>query len=336
MDYIKNSWHDIFQSLRIALDVRKLFLGFAILATMGIGIVLYFGFLMYQVVDDYNGLEQQKDAQFGINRLSGDKLGFKDRSLITILRDGDGFAIKNAYLLSLEDVGIKQYTEVQSFEIDNNMVISAELPKIETHKKRLFASHAAKGFTFWRVFILIILGLIIWFFISRWFGAISRIAIVEFAKDERIEMGEALEFVKKNAKPFFWAPLSLVIFFIFLFLAIALWGLVASIPVAGPIIAVLTSPLVLIAGFLMALLVFGGIFSINLYSPAIAAEATDSFDSLSRSFSYFFSKPFHLLWYSLVAIVFVVICIAFVWLLTGLMLCLVSCAAGFGMGENWE
>ncbi len=340
MDYMKNNWHDIFQSLRIALDVRKLFLGFAILATIGIGVVLYFGFLMYQVVGDYNNHEQEKDTQFGISRTNVDKLGFKERNLFTILWDGDGFAIKNAYLLAIEDLGFTQFAEVHTFDIDNNLLgadlYTTSLPKIETQKERLFANHVARGFTFWRVFILIILGLFIWFFISRWFGAISRIAIVEFAKDERIEMGEALEFSKKNAKSFFWAPLSLIIFFLFLFLAVALWGLVGSIPVAGPIIALLTSPLVLISGFLMALLVFGGIFSINLYSPAIATEATDSFDSLSRSFSYFFSKPFHYLWYVLVAMVYGIICIGFVWFITGLILCLISSAAGFGMGENWE
>jgi len=86
----------------------------------------------------------------------------------------------------------------------------------------------------------------------------------------------------------------------------------------------------------MALLVFGGFFSMNLYAPAIATEATDSFDSLSRSFSYFFSKPFHFLWYVLVAMVYGIICIGFVWIITSLILCLISWAAGFGMGENWE
>jgi len=340
MDYMKNSWHDIFQSLRIALDVRKLFLGFAILATIGIGVVLYFGFLMYQVVDDYNNLEQEKNTRFGISRTNVDELGFKERGLFTILWDGDGFAIKNAYLLAIEDMGFTQYTEIHTYALDENLISSTskdiQYPKMETSKERLFANHVARGFTFWRVFILIILGLVIWYFISRWFGAISRIAIVEFAKDERIEMGEALEFAKKNAKPFFWAPISLFLFFAFLFFAIALWGLVGSIPVAGPIIAILTSPLVLIAGFLMALLVFGGFFSMNLYAPAIATEATDSFDSLSRSFSYFFSKPFHFLWYVLVAMVYGIICIGFVWIITSLILCLISWAAGFGMGENWE
>ena len=197
MDYMKNNWHDIFQSLRIALDVRKLFLGFAILATIGIGVVLYFGFLMYQVVDDYNNLEQEKNTRFGISRTNVDELGFKERGLFTILWDGDGFAIKNAYLLAIEDMGFTQYTEIHTYAgLDENMTSSTSTnipyPIMETHKERLFANHVAKGFTFWRVFILIILGLVIWYFISRWFGAISRIAIVEFAKDERIEMGEAL------------------------------------------------------------------------------------------------------------------------------------------------
>ena len=60
-------------------------------------------------------------------------------------------------------------------------------------------------------------------------------------------------------------------------------------------------PLVLVAGFIMAILLMGVLFGFPLMWGAISAEGTDSFDALSRSYAYVFQRPLHYLFYIVVA-----------------------------------
>ena len=62
-------------------------------------------------------------------------------------------------------------------------------------------------------------------------------------------------------------------------------------------------PLVLLAGFVMALLLLGALFGWPLMWGAISAEGTDSFDALSRSYAYTFQRPLSYLFYAAVAAV---------------------------------
>ena len=178
----------------------------------------------------------------------------------------------------------------------------------------------------WKVYVpysifFILLFLTIW---SYFGGAICRIAAYEIAKDgERIETASALKFSGKKFWSFFWAPLICVIGFAFFFLCNflggALGGAIDLIPAVGmigaPLVALLL-PLAVLSGFIMVLILIGTITGSPLFLPAVAAEGTDSFDAVSRGFSYVYSRPWNYIWYQGVAAVYGKICIAFVILFT--------------------
>ncbi len=185
--------------------------------------------------------------------------------------------------------------------------------------------------------------LVIW---SYFGGAISRIAAYEIAKDgERIETAKALRFASKKFWSFFWAPLICAIGFGFFFLCNFVGGLIGKaldvIPYAGvvgaPLVAILL-PLAILSGFIMTLILLGTLAGSSLFAPAVAAEGTDSFDAVSRGFSYVYSRPWHYLWYQGVSAVYGYVCIAFV-ILFAVTMChigLKAGGAGFDLFGFWH
>ena len=172
-------------------------------------------------------------------------------------------------------------------------------------------------------------------FISIWSyfgGAIARIAAYEIAKDgERIETRKALQFSRKKFWSFFWAPLICVIGL--LFFAMCNWAggfvgkLLDFVYVGAPLVAFLL-PLALLSGFIMTLILVGTFTGMPLFAPAVAAEGTDSFDAVSRGFSYVYSRPWHYLWYQAVSSVYGYICIGFV-----IIFAITMCHLGLKTGE---
>ena len=149
-------------------------------------------------------------------------------------------------------------------------------------------------FTTWFLFVWSVFG-----------GAIARIAAVHVARDEKISVRQALRFSTNKLLSFLFAPLIplLILLVIAAVIAAAGWVLF-HIPYVGPIVAGLLFVLALVAGFVMALVLLGLIGGFNLMYPTIAVEGSDSFDAISRSFSYAFARPWRLLWYTLVALVY--------------------------------
>jgi type IV secretory pathway TrbD component len=173
-------------------------------------------------------------------------------------------------------------------------------------------------------------------------GAIARIAAYEIAKDgERIETRKALQFSRRKFWSFFWAPLICVIGFMFFALCNYAGGLVGhvldKIAIGAPLVALLL-PLALLSGFIMTLIAVGTVTGLPLFAPAVAAEGTDSFDAVSRGFSYVYSRPWHFLWYQLVSGAYGYVCIAFV-ILFAILMCHLGISAGgagFELCGAWE
>lgn len=175
--------------------------------------------------------------------------------------------------------------------------------------------------------VIVIIFLFLW---SRFGGAIARIAAYEVAKDERIETSKALRFSKDKLSAFFWAPLLCIIGFVFFYIVVALCGglgwLLDHIRIGAPLVAIFL-PLAILAGFIMLLIAIGSIASVILFKPAVGAEGTDSFDAVSRGFSYVFSKPWHYIWYQLVGNAYGVISIIWV-LFIAFIMCMLAIQAG--------
>lgn len=174
-------------------------------------------------------------------------------------------------------------------------------------------------------------------------GAISRAAAYEIAKDgERLELRRASGFARKKYASLLWAPLICALGFLFFAGCNFFFGLLAKlldwIPVIGfgaPAVAILL-PLALLSGFIMVLITVGTSASLPLFAPAVAAEGTDSFDAVSRGFSYIYTRPWHYLWYQFVSCVYGYVCIAFV-ILFAIALChFAILAGGAGFELFWE
>jgi hypothetical protein len=167
--------------------------------------------------------------------------------------------------------------------------------------------------------------LILW---SVFGGAIARIAAVQVARDEKISFRQALSFSTAKFLSFVSAPIIPMLIIVIVGLVVAVGGLVFNLPFFGPIIGGALYFLALVAGFVMTLVLIGLVGGFNLMYPTIAIEGSDSFDAISRSFSYLYARPWRLLFYSLVALVYGALCFVFVRFFLRLMLSLTHLFTG--------
>ncbi len=156
---------------------------------------------------------------------------------------------------------------------------------------------------------LLIICLAVWAVIG---GAICRITALQFARDERIDPIQAVGFSLSKFTSFFAAPLVPVMIILVIVVLMFLPGFLVAIPYIGEIIGGLLFPLSLLGGFVIALVTVGLIGGFNLMYPTIAVEGSDSFDAISRSFSYVFARPWRMGFYSLIAAVYGAACYLFV------------------------
>jgi hypothetical protein len=173
-----------------------------------------------------------------------------------------------------------------------------------------FFSSRYEGFTprlyFFLVFVWTVLT---WSFFG---GAITRIAAVQVARGEKIGLMDAVNFTVRRFVSYLTAPLFPIGFVLVLVVFGILFGVLQLIPLAGDLVSGLVAPIWYILGLLIAVTLAGLVVGWPLMSPTISAEGTDSWEAVSRSFSYVFQKPFHYLWYALVACVYGAILIFFV------------------------
>lgn len=135
-------------------------------------------------------------------------------------------------------------------------------------------------------------------------GAVHRIAALHFAKEEKISIVQALKFSFSKFFSFFTAPLIPVAIIVILGLFLTLAGLFGSIPLIGNIVMGVLFFLTILIGLAIAFLLVGLLGGFPLMYPTIAVEGSDSFDAISRSFSYVFARPWRAAMYGLVAMIY--------------------------------
>jgi len=136
-------------------------------------------------------------------------------------------------------------------------------------------------------------------------GAICRGAALHFSKDERPGISQCVKFALKKFISFFAAPVAPIILIIGLALVgILSFGLLTNIPWAGELILAVFFIVVLLAGALIALAIFGTAAGVNLMFGAIAYENSDAFDAVSRSWRYVYYRPWRLGFYTFLAAIY--------------------------------
>jgi hypothetical protein len=137
--------------------------------------------------------------------------------------------------------------------------------------------------------------------------------------NEKIGLTEALRFAWARYQSYLTAPI-LPLVFVFI-LAVLLWvfGLleIYTFFVGDILIAGIGWPLALILGLVMAVVLVGLIGWPMMYST-ISTEGSDSFDAISRSYSYVYQAPWHYLWYAAVALLYGAVLVFFVGLMGSL------------------
>ncbi len=189
---------------------------------------------------------------------------------------------------------------------------------------------------FWWTCAAILIGSAIW---SLFGGAISRIAAVEIAKEDRIRTQEALSFAWRKWGSNFSSLVACALGFVFFCSLIAVVALPGRIPGAGPwfgLIPALLMPVLLVLGFIASLVALGTVFGFPLFYPAVAAEGTDAFDAISRGFSYIYSRPWHAMGYAVVMLVHGAISTVFIDLFGLLMLAVTCLPIRAGMGPQFN
>ena len=235
MRELKQDWRDIFCSFGIALDPKKMLLGF-VATTMSI-------------------------LAFVVFVAAGQKMGMLD----------------SVTSRKLCDMLAQRPTE--------------GIPAMIGLARQVFGN----GVDAREVLFLIVAGVLLLAWWSIFAGAISRIAAVEFAKDERIDLRESIAFTAKKFWSYLFSPIVPLIGIVLFMVCNNFGGLIGRIPHLGPILVGLGLPLALLAGFILTLLTIGLVFGLPLMFPTISAEGTDAFDAISRAYSYVYSRPLSLI-----------------------------------------
>ncbi len=166
-------------------------------------------------------------------------------------------------------------------------------------------------------------------------GAMHRMSALHFARDEKISVTQALKFSAGKFLSFYTAPLIPLAIIVVIGLFMMLGGLLMSVWVLDLIMSILF-PLAVLGGLLIAFLLIGLVAGGGLMYPTIAVESSDSFDAISRSYSYVFGRPWRAAFYGLVALVYGVICYLFVRLFAFLLLAAAHAFVGAGVWGGGE
>lgn len=143
-------------------------------------------------------------------------------------------------------------------------------------------------------------------------AAICRIAALQFAQGEKPGLTESMRFGARKFYSFLTAPVTPIGIIAVTGTFVILLGLMGNIPYVGELTVGLFMPLALLSAALTAVVAIGAVAGLNLMFPTIAYEDSDCFDAISRSFSYVYAKPWHMGFYTVVAVAYGAICYLFV------------------------
>jgi hypothetical protein len=142
-----------------------------------------------------------------------------------------------------------------------------------------------------------LLSLIVWAIFG---GAITRCAVMQLGREERIGLRASLGFSLVRIWSYISAPLY-PLFGIAVFCIVV--GLLVGLPMnldIGVLWAGIAWFVVLLLGILASLLALGLLFGWPLMWATVSSEGSDAFDALSRSYAYTFQRPFYYLFYAIV------------------------------------
>jgi hypothetical protein len=124
-------------------------------------------------------------------------------------------------------------------------------------------------------------------------GVIARLVALQVAREERGSLRGAMRYVRGRYRAYFGAPLYPLFGVLLFVLPLGVIGLLGQLGGVGLFTLGILWPLFLVAGLVITIFLVGLLFGWPLMWPTISAEGTDSFDALSRSYSYVYQRPLY-------------------------------------------
>ena len=164
-------------------------------------------------------------------------------------------------------------------------------------------------------------------------AAITRIAALQFGRDQRISMGEALAHARTKLGAHLAACTVPVAVVLLGALALMLMGFVARLAVGATLVGMFWF-LALFGSIVMAVILIGLLFGWPLIWGAIDTERSDSFDGMSRAYAYAFQRPLKYLALVVLAALVGYAGWLLVWLVSELVIQLGVVTVGAGAGSQ--
>jgi hypothetical protein len=150
-------------------------------------------------------------------------------------------------------------------------------------------------------------------------GAIARMTAQQAATQQRLSVREALDFSMPRWVHALAAQALPLILALLLAAVIALMGVLMAAP-ALDVLGALLYGFAIILGLLIAFLLIGYILGHPMIVPAVAVENCGGADAMQRAYAYVVTRPIHLIWYWLIALIGVAIGFLVVSIIAGLAL----------------
>ncbi len=325
-------WLNLFRSFQVALDPRKLFVAALGILVMSLGwwllsVTFMAGYSRQPIRDDYAKeklvgwgvkppqekptdaeidafYEAEKERQYQravaryrtLEELAGE--GGKLRTL-----PWNEFRGKNPYLFASDLSSSPSATwggQILTYFSEQIPVLTEPLQKLLLPVLKLSDPNAS---TYTRIYLVLCLAWSIatWAFFG---GVITRLAAVQFNGKERTTLKQAVKFVLSRYISYVLSPTFPLAVVAIIVLLMAVYGLVALIPIVGDVLLYgLLFPLIVFGGIAIAVILLG-LIGYPLMYATISVEGSDTFDAVSRSYNYVFQAPWSFLWYSFVALVY--------------------------------
>ena len=277
-------WRDVLSAYTMALDAKKLYMGFV--ATLGTVLVMVFAAMLY------------------------------------------GVLVAKGGVASLGNLGADQHIFQEWLRGDIG-ALSAFLPVLNP-----FAGEIGGILHFITSIIFYVLLIAVWSFMG---AVISRIAALEYGRDELPTLSDGVDMARKKYAAYFFAPLSPLIGVLIFSLLNALGGLIGSIPYVGPILMIVGIVPWFISTVIIVFITVLGVVSFGLMYPAVSIGGKDAFEGWSSAYSYVLWGFNRFIGYSVLAAIIGVLTTVAAWALCEFFIyvLLQTLHYGFVAGSSW-
>jgi len=184
----------------------------------------------------------------------------------------------------------------------------------------------------WYSMLGVVFTLIVWGLAA---GAITRIAALQLARNERLGLGDALSYARRKLFDYVIGPAIPLIVFALLALLNALGTMLTIVPYLGSVITAILLPLPILSALVMTVMLIAFV-GWPLFYATISVEGSDSFDALSRTLAYITQGAWSYVKYTVLAFIFSVVIVFVVVLLASGSMYIVRWSMGLAPFLSWQ